>query len=93
MTRVRLAKFIADSGVASRRGAEDLITSGVVSVNGAVVTTPVFFVDNGDTVTVRGRRVVPQDDTRLYVFHKPINVMTTAHDPSGRRTIYDVLPR
>lgn len=91
MTRVRLAKFIADSGVASRRAAEELIVSGAVAVGGVVVTTPVFFVDDGDVVTVHGRRVEPKTETRLYIFHKPINVMTTAHDPAGRRTIYDAL--
>ena len=52
----RLAKFIADCGVASRRGAEDLIKSGAVSVNGVVVDTPVVFVDENDDVRVNGKK-------------------------------------
>lgn len=87
----RLAKFIADCGVASRRGAEDLIKSGVVSVNGVVVDTPVFFVDYGDVVCVSGKEIKKEDGIKLYMFHKPINTMTTTKDPDGRTTIYDVI--
>lgn len=88
---VRLSKFLADSGVASRRGAEVLIESGVVSVNGAIVNTPVFFVNNDDVVCVRGEQVKKENDIRLYMFNKPINTMTTTFDPQHRKTIYDVL--
>ena len=89
----RLAKFIADSGVASRRGAEELITKGAVSVNGKTVGTPVFFVEDGDIVAVNGKEVKKDNDIKLYAFHKPINTMTTVRDPMGRRTIYDVLDK
>ena len=89
----RLAKFIADCGFASRRGAEDLIKSGAVSVNGAVVDTPVVFVDENDDIQVNGKKLQKQRDIKLYMFHKPINTMTTTHDPDGRRTIYDVLDK
>lgn len=89
---VRIAKFLSDCGVASRRSAEVLIASGRVSVNGAVVTTPVFFVSDTDTVTVDGAPVSLRPGTELYAFHKPINTMTTTSDPMGRRTIYDCLP-
>ena len=91
--KIRLAKFIADSGVASRRGAEDLIKSGFVSVNGAVVDTPVFFVDENDTICIKGKKIEKQNDIKLYMFHKPINTMTTTRDPLGRKTIYDVLDK
>lgn len=89
---VRVAKFIADSGVASRRAAEDLISRGVVTVNGRVIDTPVTFVDANDVVAVNGVTVRPRVDTKLYAFHKPINTMTTAHDTGHRKTIYDILP-
>lgn len=89
----RIAKFIADSGVASRRGAESLIKSGVVTVNGVVVDTPIFFVDDNDDVCVNGKKIQTQSDIKLYMFHKPINTMTTTFDPMGRRTIYDVLDK
>ena len=90
---LRLAKFIADSGIASRRGAEELIQKGAVSVNGKIIETPVFFVEDGDVVCVNGRKIAKNEDIKLYAFHKPINTMTTARDPMGRKTIYDVLDK
>lgn len=90
--KIRIAKFIADSGVTSRRGAEQLITSGAVAVNGATVKTPVHFVDENDTITINGKPVEKRHDTKLYAFHKPIGTVTTTRDPRGRNTIYDILP-
>lgn len=90
---VRLAKFIADTGVASRRVAEDLIQKGCVSVNGKIIDTPVFFVDEDDKVCVNGKEIKKQENIKLYAFHKPINTMTTTSDPLGRKTIYDVLDK
>jgi 23S rRNA pseudouridine2605 synthase len=87
----RLAKFIANSGVASRRGGEDLILSGAVSVNGVVINTPVFFVNDGDKVCVNGTEIKQSEEIKLYKFHKPLNTMTTTYDPQNRKTIYDVL--
>lgn len=91
--KIRLAKFIADAGIASRRSAEDLIARGFVSVNGKHVNTPVFFVDDGDVVLVNGKKVNAMEKTKLFAFHKPINTMTTRRDPSGRKTIYDFIPQ
>ena len=88
---VRIAKFIADSGVASRRAAEGLIASGRVSINGATIDSPVNFVDENDTVEIDGKKISSRTDTELYMFHKPINTMTTARDTRGRKTIYDCL--
>ncbi len=89
---VRIAKFLSDSGIASRRGAEDMISHSRVAINGRVIDSPVEFVDDTDVVTVDGVTVCPRVATKLYSFHKPINVMTTVRDPMGRRTIYDCLP-
>ena len=89
---VRIAKFIADSGVASRRAAEEMILSGRVAVNGTKVNTPVFFVEDGDIVSVDGKDICKRQTTELYAFHKPINTMTTLRDPDGRRTIYECMP-
>ncbi len=90
---VRIAKFIADSGAASRRGAENLIASGAVAVNGVVIDSPVCFITpDTDIVTIAGRPVIGRAATKLYAFHKPLNTMTTVRDPNGRRTIYDCLP-
>lgn len=88
---VRVAKFIADSGVASRRAAEELIAAGRVSINGAIINSPVNFVGDNDTVEIDGKKISARVDTELYMFHKPINTMTTTCDTRGRKTIYDCL--
>ncbi|MBD5400463.1 rRNA pseudouridine synthase [bacterium] len=89
---VRIAKFIADTGVASRRDAEQMIADGRVALNGETVTSPVCFINpDVDTVTIDGVVVKPRDVSRLYAFHKPLNTMTTTRDPAGRKTIYDCL--
>ncbi len=88
----RIAKFISDSGVASRRAAEEIILSGRVCVNGTRIDTPVFFVAPTDIVTIDGVVIKPAPEPELYAFHKPINTMTTLRDTCGRKTIYDCLP-
>lgn len=88
----RIAKFIAESGVASRRRAEELINLGRVCVNGRAVDSPVCFVNDDDVVTVDGRVVTRITETVVYAFNKPINTVTTVSDPRGRRTIYNTLP-
>ena len=90
--KTRIAKFIAESGIASRRVAEDLIARGAVSVNGVKIDSPVFFVDSNDVVIVNGKKINTENETKLYAFHKPINTMTTRSDPANRKTIYDCLP-
>ncbi len=90
---VRIAKFLSDNGVASRRGAEKLISIGAVAINGKIIDTPVNFVNDGDVVTVNGKTVNNKSETELYAFYKPINTMTTSSDPLNRKTIYDVLPK
>ena len=71
----RLAKFIANSGIASRRGSEDLILSGAVSVNGVVVNTPVFFVNDGDRVCVNGKEIKQNEEIKLYKFLQLCNII------------------
>ena len=90
---IRLAKFIADSGVASRRAAEDLIKFGRVFVDDKVIDTPVFFVNGNEKVCVDGKIIKRDNETKLYMFHKPLNTVTTTRDPQNRRTIYDVLAK
>lgn len=90
---MRLSKFIADCGIASRRGAEDLIKQGAVSVDGKIIDTPVFFVNGDEKICVDDKEIKNKDDVKLYMFHKPINTMTTTKDPMGRKTIYDVLDK
>ncbi|MCR4917961.1 MAG: rRNA pseudouridine synthase [Alphaproteobacteria bacterium] len=90
--KIRIAKFIADNGAASRRKAEELIAKGAVVVNGQTATTPVLFVDDSDEICINGKKIEKRTNTELYAFHKPINTMTTTSDPLGRKTIYDILP-
>ena len=90
---MRLAKFLSESGIASRRGAEDLILSGAVSVDGKIINTPVFFVEGDEKICVNGVEIKKQNEIKLYMFHKPINTMTTTKDPEHRKTIYDVLDK
>lgn len=89
----RIAKFLANCGTASRRGAEEMISQGRVAVNGVVISSPVTFVNADDNVTVDGKSVTPNVETELYMFFKPINTMTTVRDPEGRKTIYDCLDK
>lgn len=85
---VRLNKFLADSGVASRRGADDLIAEGAVSINGKKVYELGIKVNlKEDKVLVNGKPVRP-DLRKLYIlFNKPKGVMTTMEDPEGRPCI------
>lgn len=88
----RIAKFIAHAGIASRRDAERLIQDCAVSVNDEIITSPATLVDDADVVKINGKIVDTPRDTELYIFNKPLNVMTTVRDPLNRKTIYDVLP-
>lgn len=91
---MRLAKYLAAAGVASRREAERLIESGQVSVNGAIITTPVCFVTGSESIMVAGKSIRPPLTTpRLWLFHKPIEVICSNADPEGRTTIFDLLPQ
>lgn len=91
---VRINKYLATCGVASRRGADELIARGEVRLNGAVVTSPGVKIQPGvDRLEVSGREVRPAAGPDLtLVLHKPVEVVTTLRDPQGRRTVLDLLP-
>jgi 23S rRNA pseudouridine2605 synthase len=88
---VRLAKYLAHSGVASRRAAEKLIANGRVTVGGETVTDPARDVDEGSGVAVDGGPVQPEA-REVYVLNKPPGVMSTAKDPGGHRTVVELIP-
>jgi 23S rRNA pseudouridine2605 synthase len=89
---MRLQRYLAQAGVASRRKAEGLITAGAVSVNGAIVRELGTSVDPAaDRVEVDGRPIAAVAEHSYYVLHKPFGVVTTMHDPQGRRTVADVM--
>jgi 23S rRNA pseudouridine2605 synthase len=88
---VRLAKFLAHAGVASRRAAERLIADGRVTVDGAVVRDPARDVDASHAVCFDGRQVRAEAHA-VYALHKPAGVVSTAHDPQGRPTVVELVP-
>ena len=88
----RIAKVMARSGLCSRRDAEAWIAAGRVTVNGKVLDSPAYNVREADEVRVDGRRLAERERTRLFLFHKPRGLVTTARDPEGRPTIFDALP-
>jgi len=86
---MRLQKYLASCGVASRRHAEQIILEGRVAVNGAVVRVLGTQVADGDSVTLDGRPVAPEAAKRVIVYHKPMGEVSTASDPEGRATVLD----
>jgi 23S rRNA pseudouridine2605 synthase len=88
----RIAKVIARAGVCSRRDAEAWIAEGRVTVNGKTLSSPAFNVTEDDDVRVDGQPLAAPERTRLFLFHKPRGLVTTARDPEGRRTVFSALP-
>lgn len=90
---MRLAKYLAHAGVASRRAAERLIAEGRVTLDGEVVMDPARDVTDASAITVNGRPVAAHVATRVvYALNKPAGVVSTAKDTHGRRTVVDLVP-
>ena len=86
---MRLQKYLAACGVASRRTAEKMIADGRVSVDGAVITEMGVQVEIGQDIRVDGRLVTPEPEKIYIMYHKPAGEVTTASDPEGRATVLD----
>ncbi|PIE68810.1 MAG: pseudouridine synthase [Deltaproteobacteria bacterium] len=93
---IRINKAIAQAGYCSRRKADELVSQGRVTVNGKVVTLPgLRIAPSKDVITVDGSRLPrPGSHSATYLLlYKPRGTVTTAHDPQGRKTVLDLLPK
>lgn len=88
---MRLNKFIAHSGVCSRRKAADLVKAGEVMMNGEVEMNPAVEVGSEDVVTYKGEVLKPEQRKVYLLLNKPKNTVTTLKDERGRRTVMDIL--
>lgn len=88
---MRLAKYLAHSGVASRRAAEGFVAAGRVTVAGKRATDPALAVDEHSGVAVDGRPVRPEP-REVYVLNKPVGVVSTVRDTYGRTTVSELVP-
>jgi 23S rRNA pseudouridine2605 synthase len=87
---MRLGKYLAHAGVASRRGAERMIAGGRVQVGGETVTDPARDVGPTDDVRVDGQRL-EREEREYFLLHKPVGVLYTASDPQGRPTVTELV--
>ncbi len=88
--QMRLQKYLALCGTASRRNAEKMIAEGRVAINGTIVRQMGVQVDEkSDCVTVDGRIIVPESEKHYLMYNKPSGEVTTVHDPEGRATVMD----
>lgn len=88
----RIAKVLSRAGVASRREAERMIAEGRVKVNGKVIESPALNIGPADRVLVDGKTVGAPDPPRLWLYHKPAGLVTTARDEKDRPTVFAALP-
>ena len=90
---MRIAKFMARSGVCSRRDAEELIKQGRVTVDGEAVETPAFNVEGTEKILLDGEKLPQTETTRLWLYHKPAGLVTSHKDEKGRPTVFQHLPK
>ena len=88
----RIAKVMARAGVASRRDAEKMILAGRVAVNGTPATSPALDVMPDDKVTLDGKPIDAPQPARLWLYYKPVGLVTSAKDEKGRQTVFDTMP-
>jgi 23S rRNA pseudouridine2605 synthase len=88
----RIAKVMARAGLCSRRQAEEWIAAGRVVVNGGTIRSPAVNVKSRDHITVDGKPLPRRERTRLFLYHKPVGLVSTNADPQGRPTIFNALP-
>lgn len=90
MTGIRLSKYLADSGVASRRKCEEFILSGKVSINGRIIKKPQEKVSPDDIVLLEGVPVKPEQKKVAYLLHKPKGLIASAKPYPGQKSVLDL---
>jgi 23S rRNA pseudouridine2605 synthase len=88
---MRLAKYLASAGIASRRASEEIVRAGRVTVDGATVTDPAWDVTPEHAVAVDGRAIAQPQERVVYALNKPAGVVSTARDTHGRRTVVSLI--
>ena len=88
-----LNKFVARSGICSRRDAAEMIRKGDIKVNDAVVTEPGTKVSPRDSITIKGKKITPSKNLVYILLNKPKDYITTLDDPEGRKTVLDLIKR
>ena len=89
---MRINQYIAAAGITSRRKADELIEDGRVKVNGGVLTSPGYHVEEGDIVEVDGVRIEPADRKVYYLLNKPAGYVTSTADKEGRPLVTELVP-
>ena len=89
---MRINQYIASACVTSRRKADELVADGKVKVNGAVLTTPGYHVEEGDIVEVNGVRITPAERKVYYLLNKPAGYVTSTADKEGRPLVTELVP-
>lgn len=89
---MRIQRALARAGILSRRKAEELVSNGRVTVNGALAQVGQTVDPDRDVITVDGERIGAAPPLEWFVLHKPAGVITSRHDPEGRQTVFDLVP-
>ena len=90
---MRIAKYIANSGICSRRNAEKLIIEKKVLINGILCIHPSQKVSEKDQIFVNKKEIKLQKKIRLWKMYKPVKIICTNHDPQKRRTVFSLIPK
>ena len=90
---MRIAKFVAQAGLCSRREAEKLLLNKKIMINSIICKNPATKVNNFDVVEINGKKITINNEIRLWKFYKPRGLISTTKDPKGRKTIFDILPK